>query len=381
MQNPYPFYEEVRGRCPVGHSDRYDGFFFAVSYDAAKQVLSDFQSFSSTEGVALPKMASQLYPVDLDPPLQTKYRRVLNRFFTVEEAKRRSPDFKALIDLRIDAVIERGHADASKEITRPALNGIMLPLIGIPEGDQTRFTAAIDFMSNDRTGDETQFIEVNTYVFTSLVGFAAQRRAGSAKADDVLQLLIDVPIDGRLLDDVDVAKVLLVTLFGALDTTHATLSEALLHLSRTPADKARLGLGDVDWNLAIEEFVRFASPIQGLRRTVTRAMAFGGSQLEPGDPIFGMNGAANRDPAKFSDPDRCVLTRDAREHLGFGSGAHVCLGRHFAREIIRITLSTLLERMPDFAVPKDFTPEYTSGEGRRMKSLPITFTRGAKRSA
>ena len=168
------------------------------------------------------------------------------------------------------------------------------------------------------------------------------------------------------------------TLFGALDTTHATLNEAILHLSRHPEDKNRLLAGDVPWATAIEEFVRYPSPIQGLRRTAARDFEFDGVSLHAGDPILAFNAAGNRDPEQFPEPDKCILSRDARNHLGFGSGAHVCLGRNFARVIIEVVLKTVLTRLPDFAVPADFVPSYTAGEGRRMKALPLTFSPGAR---
>jgi cytochrome P450 len=211
-----------------------------------------------------------------------------------------------------------------------------------------------------------------------LMALASSRRKAGGEHDDYIHLLLNEPIGGQSLSDEDICKVLLVTLFGALDTTHATLNESILHLSRHPEDKARLGSGEVAWATAIEEFVRYASPIQGMRRTATRAFEFGGVALKPGDPVIALNAAANRDPERFPEPDRCILTRDARDHLGFGAGAHVCLGRNFARVIIQVVLGTLLARLPDFAVPDDFTPTYTAGEGRRMKSLALVFSPGPR---
>jgi cytochrome P450 len=378
MQNPYPFYAEVRGRCPVAHSDQLGGFFFAVRHDSVRQVLSDFQTFTSTQGVALPGMAAAMYPVDLDPPLQTKFRKVLNRFFSVEEAERRRAGFQVIVDDLIDTFIQDGHADIAGQLTRPALNAIMLPLLGIPSVDQQEFTAAIDYLSNSRTDDEAEFLRKNAYVVEYLGTLSASRRREARQGDDYIQFLLDEPIDGGLLDDEDICKVLLVTLFGALDTTHATLNESILHLSRHPEDKHRLSSGEVPWASAIEEFVRYASPIQGMRRTATRELEFNGVALKPGDPIIALNAAGNRDPAVFHEPDQCVITRDASDHLGFGAGAHVCLGRNFARVIIHVVLGTMLRRMPDFAVPADFVPSYTVGEGRRMKALALTFSPGSR---
>ncbi len=378
MQNPYPFYSAVRQQCPVAHSDQLGGFYFAVTHEAAKQVLSDYRNFTSTEGVALPSMNASLYPVDLDPPRQTRYRKVLNQFFSVAGAQRRRDAWQAIIDRMIDGFIEHGAADVANQLTKPAISAIMLPIIGIPMQDRVEFTAAIDFLSNARTTDAEAMQRANAYIGSYLMQLSASRRQDPNVESDYLHMLIEQPIDGKHLDDADICKVLLVTLFGALDTTHATLSEAILHLSRNPADKDALRSGAVAWPNAIEEFVRFASPIQALRRTATHDFDYAGTGLRKGDPVLAFIGAGNRDPVTFPDPDSCILSRPTVEHLGFGSGGHVCLGRNFARVIIEIVLTSLLERMPDFTVPADFVPSYTSGEGRRMKSLPIRFSPGQR---
>lgn len=377
MQNPYPFYAAVRSRCPVAHSDQFGGFHLAVDHAGAKQVLSDYRHFSSTSGVALPAMGTTMYPVDLDPPLQTKFRKVLNQYFSVEAAAARRATFERIVNDLIDTMIEAGSADVASALTRRAINAIMLPIIGVPEVDRPEFTEAIDFMSNARTSDQERLMRTNIYVGGYLMGMAASARERGGAGDAFVDFIAREPIDGRLLSEDEISKVLLVVLFGALDTTHATLNEAILHLSRHPEDKERLLADDSLWPGAIEEFVRFTSPIQMLRRTATGDVELAGQTVPAGGPIFGGIAAGNRDPAIFGDPDRCIIDRDTSAHLGFGAGAHVCLGRNFARVIIEVVLKAMLARLPDFAVPADFVPTYTAGEGRRMRSLPITFTPGA----
>jgi cytochrome P450 len=90
--------------------------------------------------------------------------------------------------------------------------------------------------------------------------------------------------------------------------------------------------------------------------------------------VLAINGAANRDPAKFADPDQCIISRDAREHMSFGTGAHVCIGRHYARVMIDICLKTVLRRIGDYRIADGFEPDYTSSEARALKTLPVEFT-------
>ena len=381
MREPYAFYAEMRSRCPIAHSNALGGFFYSLSHDSTKAVLSGYRQFSSREGVALPAMPSRMLPVDLDPPTQTRFRKVLNRFFSVEEARRYRPTIERIVDGLIDDFIADGHADIAGQLTRPAATGIMLPLIGVPAADRPGLARALDFLSNARTTDADELQKAMGFISECLMTLVVRRRTAGDRPSDYVQFLLDEPIDGHRLSDAEIFQVLLVTLFGALDTTHATLNMALLHLAREPADKARLLLGAVDWANAIEEFVRFASPIQFLRRTVVEPTELYGVAMPAGVPVLAGIGAGNRDPQVFAEPDRCLLSRDTVNHLGFGAGAHVCLGRNFARVIIEVVLRAVLTRLPDFTVAADFEPEFTVGEGRRMKVLPMQFTPGQRMAA
>lgn len=111
-----------------------------------------------------------------------------------------------------------------------------------------------------------------------------------------------------------------------------------------------------------------------LRRTVKKPTELDGGHLEPGDVVALLCGATNHDPAKFADQDKCILDRDARDHLAFGAGGHVCTGRHFARLMLETCLKTMLRRVPNFIVPAEFVPHYTCSEARALTSLPISFT-------
>jgi cytochrome P450 len=376
MQNPFAFYIRARSQCPVARSEELGGFYYTLDHASAKKVLSEFTQFTSTQGVALPAMPSQMLPVDLDPPRQTRFRKTLNRFFSVEAAQQHRAGIEAVVDDLIDSFIADGKADLAAQLTRPTVTRFMLPLIGVPAEDRAALTKEFDFLSNERTTDPKQFDKTAAFIDHYLMTLIMRRRASAEPHDDFIQYLLEEPIEGRLLDDRGIFEVLLVTLFGALDTTHAATNTGLLHLGRNPEDKARLLSGEVTWANAIEEFVRYASPIHFLRRTARQDVALAGVEIPENAPILASVGAANRDPGTFPDPERCIISRDVRDHLGFGAGAHVCLGRNFARIIIQTVLVRVLTRLPDYRIPDDFVPLFTSGEGRRMKSLPVSFTPG-----
>ena len=372
-QDPYTIFADVRGKCPLGHSDELGGFFFPTTYDGVKRVFSDYRHFTSTEGAGLPDQVIRLLPVDLDPPQHTRWRRVLNRFFTLDAAEADRQRIQGIVDGLIDQFIARGSADLVGELTRPILALTTLPVLGVPIEDQKMLSDKLLWMVHNRTIDNdgwlARYMEMGEY----LTGIVAKRRVSPPK-DDLVQCLVDEEFDGRKLTDQEGYQVIMLTLFGALDSTSSAMSGSLFHLAGSARDKQRLVSGETPWAGAIEEFLRITSPIQALRRTVLQPTELDGGVLKPGDVVLALNGAGNRDPEKFPEPDKCMIDRDARDHLTFGSGAHVCIGRHYARIMLEVCLKTMLQRIPDFVVAADFTPEYTCSEARALKSLPVNFT-------
>jgi len=376
-QDPYGFFAGLRSTCPMGHSDQLGGFYFPTTHDGVKRVFSDFRTFTSTEGAGLPDQMVRLLPVDLDPPQHTRWRRVLNRFFTAEAAAEDRPRIQAVADVLIDSFIERGRADAVNELTRPFLAMTMLPVLGVPLEDRQMIGQKLLWMVHNRMIDPDGWIARYQEVDDYLTGIVAKRRL-EPRRNDLVQCLIEEEFDGRHLSDKEGYQVILLTLFGALDSTSSAMSSSLYHLALNPDDSQRLMSGETPWESALEEFIRFATPIQALRRQVTQPTELDGCKLEPGVNVLALCGAGNRDPEKFADPDRCLIDRDAREHLSFGAGAHVCIGRHFARVMLETCLKTVLRRLPDYYIEPGFEPEYTASEARALKTLPIVFTPGAR---
>ncbi len=375
MQDPYAIFSEVRSKCPLGHSSELGGFYFPTTYDEVKRAYSDFRTFTSAQGSGLPAQLARLLPVELDPPQHTRWRRVLDRFFTLDAAEADRPRIQAIVDELIDTFITRGTADAVNELTRPFLALTMLPILGVPLEDREMLSAKLMWMVHYRMTDQAGWVARYSEVERYLTGLIAQRRS-APRRNDLLQCLIEEEFDGRRLSDGEGYQVVLLTLFGALDSTSSAMSGSLYHLAVNPRDKDRLVSGAVPWKVALEEFLRFTTPIQALRRTVTKPTELDGCPLQTGDVVVLLSGAANRDPAKFPEPDKCLIDRDARDHLTFGAGGHVCIGRHFARIMLEVCLKTMLWRVPDFAVPGEFVPQYTCSEARALTALPITFTPG-----
>lgn len=376
-QNPFPIYDAIRDACPLGYSRSHGGFHIATTYETAKTVFSDFRTFTSTQGTGVPSLGYQLLPIDLDPPLQTRFRKILNPSFTPDAVAQHRQQIQSLVDDFIDAFIERGTADLAAELIRPTLSSVVLPLLGVPLDDQPFVAPWVDTMIRKRADDPGAVAE-KTGLLTSYLAELVSRSRADPHGESVLSVLIDAGLDGTPVSDDQIVRVMVLILFGGLDTTSAVMAEALLYLSRNRGDAERLLSGSLGWGRAIEEFVRLTSPVQGQKRVATRDTELDGVRILQGESIFSLNAAANRDPSHFSEPNRCLLDRAENPHLAFGAGAHICLGRNLARLEIEIVLKSVLDRMPDYAIPADFVPNYAVGEARGMTALPAVFTPGIR---
>jgi cytochrome P450 len=343
-------------------------------------VLNEFVTFSSANGVGLPPRAIKLYPVDLDPPEQNKFRRIVNKHFGKDEIAQRRPVVERIVHEQIDSFIERGEADLAEDLVRPALPRIVLPIIGLPVEDLQTFRRWSEITIRNRVSDPEGAQEAADLMFAYVKGVVSHRRSTPA-LQDTLGALLEGTVDGHPLTDDDIARTLMIIVNGGLDTTTTVILESLLHLSRHPEDAERLRSGAASWPVAIDEFVRLFTPSTVMMRTVVEDTELEGVRLHKGEYVQAMIAAANRDPKAFPDAGECRFDRAENPHLSFGNGAHICLGRFLARLEIEVFLDAVLTRLPDFAPPRGFEPEWWVFQGRVMKNLPVTFTPGARRVA
>ena len=376
MQRPYDFYDKVRaGGCPVARSEQLGGFWYTTNYAATRRVYDDFRTFSSADGTALPKQPLPLYPIDLDPPQQTRMRKLLNPIFLPDAIQKYRPRFEAIITELLDEIAPKGEAELQEQLVRPTLATVIMPFLGVPRDDWDMLAHKLDFLTRMRVEDPDTCAKYGVELSDYLYEFATGRR-GAPPEDDLMQILIDARINDEALTDEEIVGIATLVLFGGLDTTSAVVGTALWYLIEHPGDRARLLGGEVDFPKALHEFVRYTSPIQGLRRTVTRDTELEGCPLKAGDYVMAMNGAANHDPGKFPEPDQVRFDRpigNEHDHLGFGGGAHICIGQHFAKTLMETLIRAIFDRLPDLRIQPDFQPAFAVGESRVLKTLPVTF--------
>jgi cytochrome P450 len=198
----------------------------------------------------------------------------------------------------------------------------------------------------------------------------AERR-DAPRREDMISVLLDAEIDGRPLGEDELLFSLTLLLLGGLDTTTSAIAMAFYHLADHPEDRARLLAEPELLDPAVEEFVRVATPVQGLGRTVTKDTTLSGCPLAAGDRVFLLWASGNRDPEAFDRPDEVVLDRHPNHHLGFGAGPHHCVGSHLGKLMVKIALEELLPRLGDFRIADRGRLAWVGGETRGLRTLPL----------
>jgi cytochrome P450 len=373
MQDPYPLYHKMQAECPVNHTQAFGGFWCVSNFEAVHAAAADFRTFSSTEGVGIPNSpVAPLYPIDLDPPLQTAYRKILNPRFTVEALEVWRKPFREEVNRLIDQFIRRGEVLLAKDLCQIAPLSVVLPLIGIPREGIDELKGWVATIIRYRS-EPSRAIPAGQKIESYMMELVARRRTMPPQ-DDVVGDLLQAKVGGRELTDEDIYRTVTIVLFGGLDTTTAAMLEGARFMSAHPEEWRRLEADPSLWPGAVEEILRFSSPAQGMARTVHKDTVLEGVPLKVGDKVMLLFAAANHDPGKFENPDKLQIDRCPNEHMAFGSGAHVCLGRNLARLEVEEILKAIFRRMPDLKIRPDAKLEYHPSEARSLKELPSVFT-------
>jgi cytochrome P450 family 142 subfamily A polypeptide 1 len=251
---------------------------------------------------------------------------------------------------------------------------VIADLLGYPQDDWRRLQHWSDDMN---IGDASQPLDKVMAAYEAFCAYHEPIAAAKAAdpGDDLISKLIHGEVDGERLDRDDVLRTALLLLVGGNETTRNTIAGAVLALSRHPEQHRRLVEHPALLPTAIEEFLRWVTPIMNFRRTATRDVALRGTRIKAGDQVIMLHGSANRDEDVFADADVFDVGRDPNPHLAFGVGTHFCLGANLARLEIRVMFEELLRRFPDLRVPDAAeVVRYPSTFIRGWSAMPVVFT-------
>jgi cytochrome P450 len=382
-QDPYPVYRRLRDEFPVHHNP--DLRFWTLSrYDDVLAALQAPDRFISGKGVMVgaPQIegdedqpAGSPLLITTDRPRHTQLRSLVSRAFTPRRIAGLEPRVRAIARSLLDGVEGRREFDLVGEFSGPLPTIVIAELLGVPAEDQKWFkeksTAVAEFDPTRSPTDPEEIgpaLELGRYLAEVL----EQRR--HEPRDDLLSALLAAEIDGERLSEPELIGFAFLLLVGGNETTTNLISNAAIQLDRH-RDQRQLLLDDpARIPTAVEEFLRYDSPVQGLGRTTTEPVTLHGATIPKGDQVLLLFGSANHDERKIADPERFDVLRDPNPHLAFGFGAHFCLGANLARLEARVAFEELLARFPDYRMTESRVERTCSGPVRGALSLPIAVS-------
>lgn len=386
LANPYPLYHRLRNLDPV-HWDPYLHAWVVTRYADAVRVLEHFraQRTPTPEHLAARDLA-ELNPIAqvlvrqmifMDPPNHARIRALAAAAFTPARVEKLRTHIQEITEGFIDAVAPRGRMDVIADLADLLPATVTAELMGIPVVDRDRLKALSrsfsemlgNFQHNPgRAAAMLRTVDELTSYFRERI-----REQQTEPREGVVRALLTAEIDGDRLSLDEVIANCIITLTGGLETTTNLIGNGLFTLLENPGGFARLASDPSLLPSAIEEFLRFESPIQQTARLAPDDLELGGKTIHKSDAVISVIGAANRDPARFPDPDRLDLGRADNRHLAFGWGGHFCFGAPLARLEAQIVFRTILRRLRNITLAS-FPPRWQSNTTfRGLVALPISF--------
>jgi methyl-branched lipid omega-hydroxylase len=362
-------------------AERGPGYYALVRHADVVEASKHPEVFSSSRGATsiadLPAEFNEYFGsmINMDDPRHARLRRIVSRAFTPRMIARFEDDVHRAAIAIVDDLLASGPCDFVSRVAARLPLKVICDMMGIPDDQYEMVLAKTniilsgfdpEFLSEDPNEVVVQLLGAGQDLADLVTGLAAAR--AQAPADDVVSALVTANIDGEQLTSAELASFFILLVVAGNETTRTALSHALMLLTEFPEQRALL-LADLEGRIggAVEEIVRYASPVLFMRRTLTRDCTMNGQDYREGDKVVLFYYSANRDEEIFADPERFDITRAPNPHVGFGApGPHFCLGAHLARRELTVMLRELLTRVPDI----------TSGEPDRLLS---SFINGIKR--
>ena len=374
-------YRWMRANQPV-FRDR-NGLAGATTYQAIIDAERNPELFSNTGGIR-PDTPGMPYMIDMDDPAHLLRRKLVNAGFTRKRVTEKEPSIGRLCDTLIDAVCERGECDFVRDIAAPLPMALIGDMLGVlPEDRGMLLKWSDDLVTGlsshiDPAGMEAQAVMNAFAAYTEFtMGIIAKRRA--EPTDDLFSILVNSEVEGQRMSDDEIVMETLLILSGGDETTRHTLSGGTEQIVRhrdqwdaLVADRSRLPG-------AIEEMLRWTSPVKNMCRTLTADTEFHGTELRQGEKIMLLFEAANFDESMFENADQFDIRRDPNNHVAFGFGTHFCLGNQLARLELRLMTDRVLDRLPDLrlAADDDVLPLRPANFVSGLESMPMVFTPSA----
>ncbi len=379
-QNPYPLYQTLLAHAPVRWVDELRAWTLARYTDVVAS-LTDPRFSADRTTQAIPEETITLAKSMLvsDPPDHTRLRALVSKAFTPRVVEQLRPRIVAIVGELLERMSDRqdgGACDVIADLAYPLPVVVIAELLGVPPEDRVNFqewsalmAASVDPLVSLDLIDRVE--EARDQLHAYLRGIIAQRRR--QPREDLISALVAVEERGDVLSEPELVIMCTLLLIAGHETTVNLIGNGMLALLRHPEELARLRADLSLTNSAVEELLRFDSPVQMTGRIAMEAVEIGGQTIARGEWILPLIGAANHDPAQFADPERLDITRNPNPHVAFGRGIHFCLGAPLARLEGQIAVSSLVRRFPKLALAGE-PVRRDQITLRGLKSLPVTVS-------
>lgn len=388
LVDPFPFYRELREQGPVRHVVMANGLeaWLITRYDDVLTAFSDPRLSSDIRDALDPRLLDQLPSSErgslhrsmlrVNPPAHTRLRRLVSTVFTARRMAQLRPRIQEITDQLLDEVAPAGRADLIEDFALPLPVTVISELLGVPAGDRNGFQEWTNTMLAQRpaTPDPARMQQAWQQMGSYLDALLAAKRADPG--DDLLSALTTATDEQHRLDEEELTAMALLLLVAGYITTVNLIGTGVATLLAHP-DQLKLLRDDPELlPTAIEEFLRFDGPVSpGIVRFPTEDIEIGGVTIPRGATVLAATAIADRDPARFADPERLDVARADNPHLAFGHGIHYCLGAPLARLEGQVAIGTVLRRLPNLALAVPYGELQWPVAGLRgPQHLPVTFT-------
>jgi cytochrome P450 len=370
--DPQKTWRALATQCPVG--EPVPGMSAISSYEDVMFALRNPQIFSSQMPKGMIGNDRPLIPLQLDPPRQTKYRKFLDPLFSRKKMLQMEPDMRMLAGELIDRFASKGECEFNKDFAIPYPCTVFLRLMGLPQEDLAHFLEIKNGIIRPSGETEEEVTQSRDTAAKNLYAYFEKFLDEKAKnpADDIMSYLVQAEIDGVKVPKDELLDISYLMLIAGLDTVTATLGCSVSNLAQNPERRQLLIDRPELIDNAIEELMRWETPVVQIVRILTQDYVLGGHELKQGSMVTLVLGAANLDDQLCPHATEVDFERANNRHIAFGGGAHRCLGSHLARLELKVALEELHKRIPVYAIKPDETPIYSPAI-REVQYLPLVF--------
>jgi cytochrome P450 len=390
LQDPYPAYARLHEEGPLHYLD-VDGKWALwsivshaecssiakdprLSAKRSQQMILSLPTSSQSEFKELARMLG-LWLIFMDAPEHTRLRKLLNKGFTAAALEGLRPQVEAIVDRMLKPLQPGSEVELMREFANPMPVRIISEMLGVPQERHDDFVAwsraiAVFRGSPDRTVEQARAAQDALLALTDFFrNTVAERRRN--KGNDLISLLIDIEEEGEVMTEEELYAQCIALLFAGHETTRNLIGNGMYTLLKNPEQTAELRVKPEIIRTAVEEILRYESPVQFTARVLKEEIEVCGQRIPKQWSVLCMLGAANRDPKKFKDPNQLNLQRLNNEHLAFSAGPHFCIGAQLARLEGQVALLNLVQRFPQMKLTGP-RPEWAPTFGfRGLKSLPV----------